>query len=157
MSGNPMTPIALANYLLKLAEGNGVEDMTPLKLTKLVYLCHGWYMGVFGDPLVDEEVKAWEKGPAFISIYEAVKGGGNSPVSYPVNGDITRPHKQQKELIDQVFDSYKHLDGDKMSERTHQPGSPWSLVWKRFPDVNATIPNGLIRKYYEMKANVSKN
>ena len=30
---------------------------------KLVYLCHGWMLGIYGRSLIGEPVEAWRYGP----------------------------------------------------------------------------------------------
>ena len=41
---------ALANFFIK-----NYTNISPLKIQKLVYISHGWHLGLFDEPLVDDE------------------------------------------------------------------------------------------------------
>ena len=149
MHNETMTPVAVANYLLKLAEKKGVNDMIPLKLMKLVYLCHGWHLGSTGHPLVNEEAKARLSGPVFISLHEATREFLGSPKTiYPVGGDTGQPGKGQKGVIEMVFNAYKGKNWLDLLGHTNENESPWARVWEAHPCSSAPIPNGYIRQYY---------
>ena len=76
---------AVANYFLRLGRDSG-EEITPLKIQKLVYIAHGYHLAFTasdnspnGLPLVDDEfAEAWQYGPVFPSLYHHFKrfGGG---------------------------------------------------------------------------------
>jgi len=60
MHDNPLDPIIVSNYILwKRRE----RDTTNLDVIKLVYLSHGWYLGIYGVPLIAEPIEAWPYGP----------------------------------------------------------------------------------------------
>ena len=40
-------PAHIANYFLSKAKKDGVKDMTPMKLIKLVYFSYAWYLAIF--------------------------------------------------------------------------------------------------------------
>src|SRR4051812_38412301 len=76
-------PKAIANYFLDLAEMDN-EKIQPLKMQKLVYFAHGWYMAFMGDPikpLLDEYVEAWQYGPVIPDLYHAFKSFGSNPIT----------------------------------------------------------------------------
>ena len=73
-------PKAVANYFLDCAKEDG-ESLTLLKLVKLVYLAHGWHLGLTGDPLIKENVEAWRYGPVVPSIYHDLKIFGNNAIT----------------------------------------------------------------------------
>ena len=144
-----LNPISVANYLLKKG-----DDLTPLKLIKLVYLCHGWHYGIFGTPLLNEEPEAWRYGPVFPKLYQEVKGYVASPVPGLINGGTNDTlTKQQIKLIDMVYDAYKECNGMELTRRIHQRGTPWDRVWKKGNGINAKISHDLIKEYYEELVN----
>lgn len=142
------SPLAVANYLLKKG-----EELDQLKLLKLVYLCHGWHLGKFGVPLVDETVQAWPYGPVFASIYRETESSGNLPVKFPLNnGEVAKLTRQQKALVDSVYAKYNHLSGGLLMYMSHSQGTPWYKVWAKGDTDDAPIPNRLIKRHYEAKA-----
>jgi len=64
----PLPSAAVANYFLDLGLRESIP-ITPLKLQKLVYFAHGWYLGFTGEPLLNEGIQAWEYGPVIPSLY----------------------------------------------------------------------------------------
>jgi uncharacterized phage-associated protein len=53
---------AIANSILDECEKRGIR-LTPMKLQKLLYLAHGYYVAITGQPLIDEDFEAWKYGP----------------------------------------------------------------------------------------------
>ncbi|MFQ5632018.1 MAG: Panacea domain-containing protein, partial [bacterium] len=52
----------IANYFIDFARKDGVA-ISPMKLQKLVYFAHGYYLAITGQPLIEEEIQAWRYGP----------------------------------------------------------------------------------------------
>ena len=56
---------AIANYFLDRGEGEDIL-ISPMKVIKLSYLAHGWYLAFTdNNTLVNEDVEAWDHGPVF--------------------------------------------------------------------------------------------
>ncbi len=151
---------AVANYFLKKYGKSGI---TPLKIQKLVYISHGWYLAFYDAPLVsDEYAEAWEYGPVFASLYHEFKYRGRLPIinlGTDIDGDfrtvtprIDRGDKETKKLLDKVWDVYGGMSGIELSELCHQPGSPWDKARKESPGIrNAHIDDRSIKKHYLKK------
>src|SRR5438552_18215648 len=73
-------PKAIANFFIETAAAEG-KKLTPLQLIKLVYFAHGWYLGLTGEPLIDEPPEAWRYGPVIPSLYHALKDYGNGAIT----------------------------------------------------------------------------
>ena len=127
---NPISPIAAANYLLEKRDA-----LKPIKLIKLVYLCHGYCLAIFGKPLVDEQPQAWRLGPIFPSIYYAVRDYGDNPVTEKIderlNKDSAPPNYAQQQLIDAVYDLYKEDSDGEVAWYANEPDSPWAKVRRK--------------------------
>lgn len=68
-------PEAIANEFLRKS---GV--LTQMQLQKLAYMTHGWNLAVNGEPLVDREPEAWDRGPVFPDLREHIKAAGSRPI-----------------------------------------------------------------------------
>jgi uncharacterized phage-associated protein len=78
MSNNPprrviYKPSWVANSFLVRAQNDGVNDVDPLKIQKLVYNLHGWNLAVTGSPVMGERFEAWPHGPVCSAIYHQFK------------------------------------------------------------------------------------
>ena len=136
----------VANRFLDLAGQAGLP-LTPMQLTKLVYIAHGWMLGLTGEPLIDQRVEAWQYGPVVRDVYNATRMYGRSPVGgrLPSFGTPLRPDQQN--MVDQVFGLYGQMDGIALSNITHMPDTPWANTYR--PGAFGTsIPNDLIAAHY---------
>lgn len=150
-----------ANSLLQLTEAQGIET-SPMKLQKLLYLAHGYYLGATGNPLVDEEFEAWEYGPVSPTIYHDLKQYGKMPI--PSGRRVSRlnarefvfetPYVSQDDatadwILAFVVKTYGTRTAIYLSDLTHKIGSPWEVVKKHSPHArNAHINNSIIKDYF---------
>ena len=133
-------PAHIANYFLWIAEKENIKDVTPMKLIKLVYFGYAWCYAVFDRKLFNERVEAWLYGPVIPSIYHEFKRFGSLPISsyaidfsleteelsYPiVKGD----DKDALQILNAVWEVYKHKTGTELSTITHEPDSPWNHAY----------------------------
>jgi uncharacterized phage-associated protein len=53
----------VADYFITIVGESCGEDLTHLKLQKLVYYAQGFHLGLFDKPLFEEPIEAWAHGP----------------------------------------------------------------------------------------------
>ena len=165
---------AVFNYFYEKAQGEGIP-LTPMKAIKLVYFAHAWNLGFFKKPLINEPIEAWKFGTVIPSLYQSLKIYGANTIDFPIikhpddyyldllignydnipkNEIITTGHltDNEKNIIDAVWNSYKHMDGLAMSNIIHQKDTPWAQIWQDGKcERHAVIPNDLITEYYSKK------
>ncbi len=124
---------------------------TPMHVIKLVYLSHGWMLGIHDRPLVNEPAEAWTYGPVIPSVYHRYKSFGGDPITVvPVDGSDDF-NDEQRALIEEVAEAYRNYTAVQLSNITHQPGTPWDITLREY-GVGAIIPNELIRDHYRKRA-----
>jgi len=154
--------LAVANYFIAKAQSEG-RPITPMQLIKLVYIAHGWTLGLYDRPLIGEDVQAWQYGPVIPSIYHEFKHYGRNPISQQKaiatdQGELFIPTVNDRHacrVLDRVWEVYGHLSGLQLSSITHQPGTPWYEEWyngggERFRDNVLSQAN--IARYYNKLA-----
>jgi uncharacterized phage-associated protein len=108
----------VANYLLDLAEANG-RKLTPLQLLKLVYISHGWSLGLRDKPLIHEAVEAWKYGPVIPDLYHELKQYGSAPITGKVSAPFWNSREElspeDKAFVQGVFAKYGQLNGIQLS------------------------------------------
>lgn len=146
-------PLTIANFFIKKSFENGVGDLTPMKLLKLVYISHGWYLGITKTELINEGAQAWQYGPVIPSVYYSVKKWGKTPINQTVEGInneiISDPDKQ---FLNKIWEVYVGYNGLQLSHLTHKEGTPWYVTYHNNGGINnaaTLIPNNLIKKHYE--------
>jgi uncharacterized phage-associated protein len=152
----PYRPLALANNLTRW---HGYEDgIDHMKLQKLVYLAHGWWLAYHDAPVVSERPQVWRYGPVFPSMYRALSPFGSRPIRFPVRDapfgptpDIDENDNETRQLLDWVWSRYGGLTAIQLSDLTHEFGSPWRTIAQehnyRIPN-NFEMPDDLIRNYF---------
>lgn len=155
-------PIAVANFFIEksMQEGSLLTNMQAVKLT---YIAHGWYLGLAGQPLLNEVAQAWKYGPVVPSVYEAFKSYGRNPITQlawqPLpNGSTSNFPLSDKGLepfLEKIWQVYGGYSGSELSDMTHQSGTPWDEVWNRQggkDNREVPIPNPLIEEHYKQLA-----
>lgn len=141
--------IEVADRLLAFAKQNG-HSFTPMQVLKLVFLCHGWMLGLYGRPLVKDQIQAWRYGPVIPNLYHAVKDYRSAPIARPIGQRAKKFNAQEDDVIRQVYEVYGRYDGPTLSNITHTHGSPWDQVFS--PNRNMLIKDEIIGAYYERLA-----
>ena len=141
----------IANEFLRLAKQDG-RALTPMQLLKLVFIAHGWMLGLYGRPLICDTVQAWKYGPVIPDLYRSIRHFRNNPVTGVLaTTDGTDLDEFETDLINQVFENYGQYTGIQLSMLTHQAGSPWHMVYKP-NQADTVISNDIIKLYYSVKA-----
>lgn len=149
---------AVANEFLRLAESDG-RKLDAMKLQKLVYFAHGWHLALKGEPLLDEEIQAWDYGPVVTSLYHEFKEFGPDPVDRLARHTVLRgdsieeeeprlEDEYAREIVSEVWRKYGEFSGIQLANMTHRRGTPWEMVDRRFQGRiprGATLPDELIR------------
>lgn len=137
-----------ADLILDKAEERG-RTFTPMQILKLVYLCHGWMLGLHGRPLISEPVEAWRYGPVIRDLYHGVKKFRSNPVEKPlfVSGSAHDFDEAEKDIVGQVADVYGDMSGIRLSRLTHARGTPWHITWHS-GGRNSVISNDLIEHHF---------
>ncbi len=142
----------ISKQFLKLAlkEGVGVDTM---KLLKLTYIAHGYYLGFFNKPLIQNRIQAWKYGPVIPELYGVIKRFGTSSVDIELMDLYSENtlNDKDEEFISLLWNAYKKLSGTELSTMTHQKDSPWSQVYNG--QYNVDIPNEIISDYYSKLIN----
>lgn len=158
---------AIANWFLERASENG-EQLTAMKLQKLVYVAHGWNLAFLDEPLVLEPVEAWKWGPVFRSLYREFRDFGSMPIDRRATAfdganleerevgisDFTEGERLEstRELLSSVWDAYGNYTAAQLSDITHRQGTPWHDMYEKMQrqiKPFTVIPNELIKQHYQ--------
>lgn len=96
--------------------------MSTMKLQKLCYYSQGWSLAWDEKPLFAEPIQAWANGPVVYELFRKHRGRFNVD-SWP-EGNSGKLLQDEMDTIDAVLDSYGHLSGQQLSDKTHSE-PPW--------------------------------
>lgn len=159
----PSTAMAIANWFIN----RGLNDpnkpkIDQMKLYKLVYYSHGWFIGNTSCPLFAEDIEAWPHGPVVRDLYIEFKDAGRGPISklgsrleQTAQGFVKKTPVHDgtyDSFLESIWQSYGQHTGIHLSNATHAPGEPWSIVAQHYDlSQKPTIPNELIFKVFAGK------
>lgn len=170
----PTTAAAVANEFLRLGSAElNIPAIDQMKLQKLLFYAHGWYLGMEGKPLLEENFCAWPWGPVIGGIYSQTRKYGRGPVTEriyelrktgdnPLDFNFHTPegvHEDLKTYIKQIWDVHKIYTGIQLSNSTHAQGEPWSIMKAHYRTLGRkpTIPNALIESVFKGKLHEIRN
>lgn len=165
----PYSSLAIANEFIDRGIAQG-RPVTQMQLQKLVYLAHGWKLGVEGvnAPLIQDAFEAWDYGPVVRRLYEALRSYGSAPVTRLIKWGDDSPfkmaeaasdareqiHPDDAGLLDAVWANYGSFHAFQLSALTHVDDSPWAKTFTK--GKSTTIPNGEIAAYFKQLADNSR-
>lgn len=153
--------LQVANYLIEMAKKDNSE-IRLLKLMKEVYIAHGFSLALTGDSLLDprfDRVEAWKYGPVIPSVYHSFKQFRQNPISektvavvYDENQMIqfyepTLENETAREIVQMVWQRYKHMSDSELVALTHREGTPWQACYVE--GENNVIPDSFTKLFYE--------
>lgn len=151
--------MSVANFFIaKATEDN--NDLTLLKLLKLVYLAHGYTLAILNKSFLSryDKVEAWKFGPVIPSIYHSFKHNGASPIKsrgiivteFEDSGipELAIPVVQEDivPVLNFVWNRYSSWSASDLVGLLHKRGTPWDLCFK--PNENIEIPDDITKAYY---------
>ncbi len=142
--------VKIARYMVRLAADRKAR-LTPMQVLKLVYIAHGWQLGLYSMPLVSNSIEAWPYGPVIPEVYHHYKkygGGVIKAIPTELPSGLT---SDEESTTVQVFEGYGHRTGVSLSSLTHEAGSPWSVTVQQ-SGIGAVISTDLIEDYYRRQS-----
>lgn len=127
----------------KVKEINSEPDIiSNLKLQKLLYYAQGIHLALWGVPLFDDDIVAWQYGPVVESVYQQYKVNDSNGIK-----DFDQPaenfSEQEEATLQFVQDAFGQFSAWKLADMTHEE-SPWQDTPR-----NNIISTDKIKKYFE--------
>jgi uncharacterized phage-associated protein len=116
--------IDIARLLIKLAaDEEEQEQLTHMRLQKLLYYVQGYSLAYRGRPMFAERIKAWRHGPVVPEVYPCFANYGSAPIALheakPVELD-----PEDEEFVVAVWESYRIYSPIALRNMTHRE-TPW--------------------------------
>jgi uncharacterized phage-associated protein len=114
-----LTAQDVANYFLTLTDDECGDNLSNLKLQKLLYYAQGFHLALYGDALFPEEIKAWQHGPVVESVYHQYKQYGAGAIPIPKIPDFSIYTPEIRELLDEIYNVFGQFSAWKLRNLTH--------------------------------------
>ncbi|OAV72184.1 putative phage-associated protein [Bacteroidales bacterium Barb4] len=147
------TASQIADWIILRYTPDAGDAITPLKLQKLLYYCQAWHYTVYDEPLFDDKIEAWARGPVIPSQFERfsyLEIGDNILNNWPEFAPDIVLEKYTENLLYEVMSVYGQHTAYYL-ERLVQSEKPWKETRGdlEFPlACDKEIPLPLMKAYY---------
>jgi uncharacterized phage-associated protein len=138
--------LSVANAFIALACNEG-KKLSNMQLQKLVFFAHGYLLAYLNRPLTIDEVKAWTFGPVYPLLYNVLRINGSEGTDQIIPGQEIILEDDENQIIQAVWNAYKHHSAYQLSRISHNVGSPWSQTWLN--QEFSIIPDNITQAYYQ--------
>ena len=107
-----------------------MEQMTTMKLQKLVYYSQAWSLVWDEKQLFEEDIEAWANGPVVRDLFDYHRG--MYEISEMPIGNPRLLNQEQRETVDAVLEYYGDKSAQWLIELTHME-DPWIQARKGLP------------------------
>lgn len=144
-------PLEIAKWFVNRVDRESGDDMTPLKLQKLMYYAQSWWLANYNESLFEEDMQAWTHGPVVPSVYQEYKSNGYSPIDKIENYSF--PYNEIEDYLDKVYTTYARHSAKRLEKQTHEE-DPWRNTRGELP-IEARCEDAIdkieIRDYYSKR------
>ncbi len=125
------------------------DEIGPIgaaKLVKLLYYAQGWSLAWTGEPIFDDPVQAWPKGPVVYRAWSEY----NPATGRTITGNAESLSADQRQLLTAVVERYGNLTGAELIRMTHHE-DPWQDTRGDLPPrehSNRQIPHEAMRQWF---------
>lgn len=148
----------VANEFITLAAKDG-RGPDQIQLQKLVYIAHGWCLALTGNPLTGDRPEAYEFGPTYRRLAEALSAHGLAPITEKIGGmpiikapelmrDGSDLDASELDLIRYIYKDYGNFTGPRLSNLTRRGNTPWHQIYDGGRGKFREIPHNLIRAQF---------
>ena len=118
----------IADFFTKKAMDNSYkgENMTPLKVQKLLYYAYAWKYSLQKEKIFTDQMEAWEYGPVVPDVYHELKKYGYSPIN-ELKTDPELLSSELRDYLNTIWHSYGEYSATMLSDMTHDE-EPWKIA-----------------------------
>jgi len=157
---NKYQTFAVANYILDKLRRHGINDITNVKLQKVLYLAYGLYLCLTNEELFQSPIYAWKLGPVVPDIYSEFKDFGRSVITTKAailldddSGEVVFPELPRNfktKPLDIACTGYGQKRAWDLVDITHDKASAWGKHYIE-GKMNIILPKEDIRAELEDK------
>jgi uncharacterized phage-associated protein len=154
--------LAIANFFIRKSI-KVKRPISQIKLQKLIYFAHGFYLAVKEKPLVNEKIEAWQYGPVVPLIYHRFKAWGNKPINQVLvqKSDNLYISEEVIEFLDLVWHKFSYYSAGELVDLSHEKDGPWHrAIEKSKALVGFVVPNIVINNieiFHDFREKYVKN
>lgn len=151
-SANEIADWFLVRHSSEMERDEGVdENLTQMKLHKLMYYAQGVSLAILSSRLFDEDLLAWKHGPVVKSIYDRFQGIRD--LDDTVDNEQIAKYEEiandqnSRMILEAVYEQYGGFSAGQLRNMTHAE-QPWIEAWDKGAG-SSVMEDASIKKYFE--------
>ena len=137
------------SFFIEIANNSDDDNITNLKLQKLLYYAQGYSLARNNRSLFDDAIEAWTHGPVVPEAYHTYKCCNASPIQSAVRPfDVSLFEEDELELMLDVAREYGKYTGSTLRNMTHVKGGIWERVYNAASG-NKIISQSDLKRYFD--------
>lgn len=124
----------IANVFIDKAINGKIDNLTPMKLQRLMFFTQSWYVRQTGNLLFDDAFARWKYGPVLPAVFQRFKSFGSNKIiqkAKDVNGlELAMNSSDADDIlnfIDEIINEYGGFTEAELSSMTQNQGTAWDL------------------------------
>lgn len=127
------------------------ENLTQMKIHKLMYYAQGVNLAISSKRLFDEELLAWKHGPVVRSVYDKYQG------TKELDSEITAEQLEDylkiaedpnsRMILEVVYEQFGSYSAGQLRNMTHEE-TPWKEAWQK-SEGSSQINDDTIAQYFK--------
>lgn len=145
----------IANFFLSHSYGGEMDDITNLKLQKLLYYAQGYSLALLGRPIFEDQITAWSHGPVVETVYHSYKQYGRTPLPALQSYSLSNFDTDELIILNRVAENYGQFSAWKLRNMTHEE-SPWLNTSRDFYIDHQVIQSFFMQKLKQPDLSITK-
>ncbi|MGX5592199.1 Panacea domain-containing protein [Bacillus cereus] len=149
----------VAKYLINQSRPGTQENITNLKLQKLLYYAQGFNLAIKEKALFEEDIEAWVHGPVVPEVYSEFKDYTYNDINGIYDEKEIVLTKEEIDLLDNMWNIFQSYSGKVLEEMTHNE-EPWINARNGLGVLdysNHVIEKTIIQQYFKKEYIVQAN
>lgn len=128
-------------FIEKSSQLNENNDLTNLKLQKMLYFAQVEHLKKYQKPLFDNPIEAWQYGPVVRDVYDWLRGCGAYQISkFDIETSTDELDEDTVAFLDAIWQKYCRYSAFGLVDKTHEEGSAWSKIYNNGKGNRSVIP-----------------
>jgi len=148
MATPPYPAMTIARWFIAWAQADG-EELSNMKLQKLLYYAQGHYLARHHAPLFAEPMQAWSHGPVVPKVYRAFSNFGSATIELEASDSFrwSDVDAATSEFLSMVWNTYGGYSAGRLRNMTHDE-PPWRNSWRGDDERDVEISQADMEKYF---------
>lgn len=129
------------NEFVRNIENEDTDQISNLKLQKLLYYCQGAFLALKDEKLFEDDILAWTHGPVIEKIYQEYKKFGSNGITEIPDYEVFIDDETD-EILRNTYNTFARYSAWGLRNLTHNE-TPWKETKK-----NDVISTDKIKKYF---------